>query len=290
MLIFNTFANSFLTIRLSNLPFFLGFSNFIDSLCLCSTSISVAIILSCLSAGIVMLKNRRERERFDKVAEAKKEMIANVTHDLRTPVTIMQGYTETLLMRIDSASKEDREDYLKIILENSEKLSILVNQLFDYAKLDVHQIKLEKKPFSIIELLERTKKEYQILASKKEIQLNVHSMADNPIVFADALLIKRVLQNLLDNALTYTPNKGTIDIKILTKGKQVMVEVADSGPGIEDIQKLLIFKRYEKDKNSRGAGLGLCIVKKILELHESAIQVNSKLGQGTKFIFSLPVH
>ena len=181
------------SISFLKIPFLLGFFNVLDSLCLCNTSISVAVISSAIVAGIVIFKNRRERERFIKVAETKKEMIANITHDLRTPVTIMQGYTETLLMRMNTVSEQDREQYLKIILENSEKLSILVNQLFDYAKLDVEQIKLEKKPFSILELLESTKREYQILASKKEITLNVHSIDTNPIVFADTLLTKSIV-------------------------------------------------------------------------------------------------
>ncbi len=221
---------------------------------------------------------------------SKKEIIANISHDLNTPLTIIQGYTETLKMKMRYAPVEEKEKYLKIILENTKKLSTLVGQLSKYSKMDTYHMKLSKKPFSMIDLMEQTKQEYNILTAKKNIQLTNEYAKNTSLVLADVFLIKRVIQNLLDNAITYTPNNGKIIIRVSNLNKQIMVEVIDSGPGISKDEQVLIFDRYQKNKNSLGGGLGLSIVKRILELHQSTIQVKSQPGKGSCFNFTLPVY
>jgi len=217
-------------------------------------------------------------------------LIANVSHDLRTPIAVMQGYVETLLMKINSTTTGDREKYLNIILNSSEKLSLLIGQLFEFSKLETQQVQLQKEPFQINELLSSSIEEYQVLAQKKGIQLAIDSSKNTPVVFADISLIERVVQNLLDNALKFTPKKGKISVNVMSHPKSVEVSIIDTGCGINEEEQAKIFNRYEKTKNSNGSGLGLAIVKKIVELHEGAISVKSEIGKGTQFIFSLPVY
>lgn len=265
---------------------FLGISKF----CFCSTTIMVGTITTIIFFAILCLTQYYHKKRLLLIDKSKKEMVANITHDLRTPIAVIQGYTETVLMKMDTLQNKEKENFLNIILENSDRLSILITQMFEYSKLDSQQIKLQKEPFSIKEMLENIIEEYQVLAARKAIQLSIVCPSEKSIVYADVLLIQRVIQNLLDNALTYTPKGGNVSIAISNQQDKVRVEVIDSGPGIDKPQQALIFDRYQKNTTSRGIGLGLNIVKKILELHHSAIQVNSKLGQGTKFVFSLPIY
>lgn len=253
-------------------------------------SIGFLSLLIIMLLVISNVKKTAQKNQLLVISNMRKELIANISHDLRTPLTIMQGYVETLLMRINSTSKEDRERYLNIILNSSERLAILIAQLFEFSKLEVKQIEPNKEPFKIKEVLQNSLAEYSVLASKKEVNLHIDCCENAPLVYADVSLIKRVIQNLMDNALKYTPREGSISIKVSELKDKIMVEVADTGPGISNEQQSLIFNRYQKGKDSVGAGLGLTIVKKILDLHESAINVKSELGKGTRFLFSLPVY
>ena len=229
------------------------------------------------------------------VENLRRELIANVSHDLRTPLAIMQGYVETLLMKEETISSEHRQKYLNIILNSSEKLADLIKQLFEYSKLEARQIEPQKEPFQMTDLVQDAFARYQVLAKDKNITVKVEYDEGLPIVFADVSLVERVIQNLMDNALKFTPEYGTVTIglKELKNGVQIMV--SDTGPGIPAEEQAFIFDRYRKiNKTStktanNGAGLGLAIVKKILELHNATIRVQSQVNEGTSFSFDLPV-
>ena len=193
-------------------------------------------------------------------------------------------------MNLNSTNKVDREKYLNIIMNSSERLSSLISQLFEFSKLDTQQIQLQKEPFKIDELLTSSLEEYQVLAKKKGVHLEMDCPENAPVVYADMFLIERVVQNLLDNALKFTSEKGMIKVCVKGHNSSVEVSIIDSGCGIDKEHQTKIFNRYEKAKSSKGAGLGLSIVQKILELHEGAISVKSELGHGTRFIFSLPTY
>ena len=230
------------------------------------------------------------------VENLRRELIANVSHDLRTPLAIMQGYVETLQIKEDKLSKEERQNYLNIILNSSEKLSRLIRQLFEYSKLEAKQIVPQKEPFFMSDLAHDVLQNYQILADDKNIKLELDSPQELPLVFADVGLVERVLQNLLDNALKFTPQDGVVRM-VLTQGPEnIEVKIADTGPGIPESEQPYIFERYHKvgtnakKGQSSGAGLGLAIVKKILELHDTTIRVQSKLNEGTAFMFWLPAY
>ena len=227
------------------------------------------------------------------VEELRRELIANVSHDLRTPLAITKGYIETLQMKKQSLSEEESDKYLNIVSNSIEKLQKLIDQLFEYSKLEAKQITLEKEPFSISDLAHDVFEKYQQLAQKKEINLVQNIEPNLPLVFADISLVERVLQNLIDNALKFTPNKGSITIEMKSSDSSVYVAIQDTGAGIEESEIAQIFDRYkqaksEPKKEKEGAGLGLAIAKRIIELHDSAIQVVSKPNFGTTFQFQLP--
>ncbi|MEO0468664.1 MAG: HAMP domain-containing sensor histidine kinase [Bacteroidota bacterium] len=231
-------------------------------------------------------------EQIQSIESLRRELIANVSHDLRTPLAIMQGYAETLSMKDEQLNSEDRQRYLGMILNSAGRLSRLINQLFEYSKLEAEQVVPEKEPFFISDLAQDVYQKYQILAQEKGITLHIDMPQQLPLVFADVALVERVLQNLMDNALKFTPENGEVRIELSQQEEGVTVGIVDNGPGIPQEQQPYIFERYhqvagEKTKKS-GAGLGLAIVKKILELHDASIQVRSKLQEGTEFSFMLP--
>lgn len=222
----------------------------------------------------------------------RRELIANVSHDLRTPLAIINGYIETLQMKVDDLSPQTRDQYLHIIQESSTKLNTLIGQLFEYSKLEANQVVPQKEPFSIAELAYDMRAKYQLLAKQQGIQLEVKGALNLPLVFADISLVERALQNLLDNALKFTPEKGTVSLHLSATDTDVTVRIKDTGPGIPKEQQAFIFDRHrqaESPQASQGAGLGLAIVKKIMELHNTHIQVISTPPAGSAFQFSLPL-
>ncbi|MGW9685366.1 ATP-binding protein [Flagellimonas sp. 2504JD1-5] len=232
-------------------------------------------------------------EKIKSVDQLRQELIANISHDLRTPLSIIQGYIETLHMKDSELSAEERGEYLKTISRSSERLSKLISQLFEYSKLEANQIQPQKEPFLISELANDIHGNYKLLAEQKNIDLKLSMSKNPPLVFADISLVERAIQNLMDNALKFTPEGGKVTVKIETENDHVEVIIKDSGPGIKKDNQALIFERYRQTKageQKEGAGLGLAIVKKIVEIHDSSIKVFSKPNEGTSFSFSLPVY
>ncbi len=235
--------------------------------------------------------NMEKLKNHDKLRQ---ELVSNVSHDLRTPLAIIHGYTETLLIKEKELSDSDRKQYLNNINSSTEKLTKLVGQLFEYSKLEARQIEPQKEPFLISELVMDLYYKYQILAKERSIELNTDMEEGLPLVFADIALVERVIQNLLDNALKFTPDGGSINLILRQSDKHVEVTVKDTGLGIPEKEQTYIFERYRKAKTSNkenfGAGLGLAIVKKILDIHNASIKVISKPDHGAAFQFALPVY
>ncbi|MGH8752015.1 MAG: HAMP domain-containing sensor histidine kinase, partial [Burkholderiales bacterium] len=226
--------------------------------------------------------------------QERREMLANVSHDLRTPLASLQGYLETLLMKEQSLSQEEKRNYLEIAAKQSVRLSKLVGKLFELAKLDSARAKLAPEPFLLPELVQDVVQKFELAAAKKQIALKTNFPGVPPLVRADIGLIERVLENLIENALHYTPSGGSISVTLTPSLRQVTLEVSDTGRGIEAQDLERIFERFFRAEKSRhdasdSAGLGLAIVKRILELHQSQIKVQSTPGQGTTFSFPLPL-
>jgi signal transduction histidine kinase len=235
-------------------------------------------------------------DNIDKITATDKfrqELIANVSHDLRTPLSIMQGYVETLMMKKDVLPAADKDKYLSVVHESTKKLSGLVEQLFQYAKLEANLITPQKESFLINELASDILMAYQLKATERSVHLQLEAANNLSPVFADIALTERVLQNLLDNAFKFTPDGGSISIQLSEAPAGIRVQVADTGIGIAPEDRAYIFERYKQsdkqDAPKKGMGIGLAIVKKILELHQSVIEVTSEQGKGTSFRFVLPV-
>ncbi len=233
-------------------------------------------------------KNIKDLEDLDSL---RKELISNISHDLRTPVASIQGYAETLIMKKDTISEEEREKYLDIIVRSCERLKNQVSDLFELSKLQANQVDLQPEPFSIAELVQDVVNKYSILSQKKGININVLFSKDIPLVQADLSLIDRALQNLLDNAIKFCRDGDIINIEINTKKPgEVELRISDSGVGISRDDLPYIFERYFKNlDHEESTGLGLAIVKRIIDLHDSSIEVLSQPGKGTTFAFSLPM-
>jgi signal transduction histidine kinase len=233
-------------------------------------------------------KNIKDLEYLDTL---RKELISNISHDLRTPVASIQGYAETLIMKKDTISEDEREKYLDIIVRSCERLKNQVSDLFELSKLQAGQVNLQPEPFSIGELVQDVVNKYRILSQKKGININVVFSKDIPLVKADLSLIDRALQNLLDNAIKFCREDDIINIEINTKKPgEVELKISDSGVGISQDDLPYIFERYYKNlDHEESTGLGLAIVKRIIDLHDSNIEVFSQPGKGTTFAFSLPM-
>ncbi|MEM9526115.1 MAG: HAMP domain-containing sensor histidine kinase, partial [Bacteroidota bacterium] len=232
-------------------------------------------------------------EEMKSLDQLRRELIANISHDLRTPLAIIQGFVETLIMKTESMEPEERKRHLNTIYNSSERLSLLISQLFEYSKLEAQQIEPQKEPFNVGELAQDVAHKFSVLAEKKGITIRINVAENLPRIFADLGLVERVLNNLMDNALKFTPAGGEVLLEMQADRHAVKVRVADTGPGIPEAELPHIFDRYRKgqrtgDGRNTGAGLGLAIVKKILELHDQSIQIKSKLQEGTSFIFELP--
>ncbi|GMN10690.1 ATP-binding protein [Croceitalea sp. MTPC9] len=235
----------------------------------------------------------QDMDKIKSVEKLRRELIANISHDLRTPLAVIQGYIETLQMKDSELSKVQRIEYLKTINSSGERLSKLIAQLFEYSKLEANQIEPQKEPFLISELANDIHRNYNVLAEQKSIKLKLEMGKGTPLVFADISLVERAIQNLMDNALKFTPENGHIIMQITPNDDDVEITIKDSGPGIKQENQALIFERYRQTKTGQqkeGAGLGLAIVKKIMELHNASIKVLSKPNEGTSFSFSLPIY
>ncbi len=225
----------------------------------------------------------------------RREMVANVSHDLRTPLTSLHGYLETLLLKDKDLSPQERREYLEIATSQSARLNQLIGELFELAKLDSSETLLNIEPFSLAELAQDVVQKFKMEAEKRNVEIVAEFGSNLPFAYGDIGLIQRVLDNLIDNALRYTLEGGRISISLKNDSDNIVVKVADTGQGIPEDEISHIFDRFyrlEKPRttSNQNAGLGLSIVKRIIDLHGSNIKADSVPNQGTTFIFSLPTY
>jgi signal transduction histidine kinase len=240
----------------------------------------------------------RIQAQMEKVREAdalRRELVANVSHDLRTPLATLQGYIETLLLKDNNLAPEDRKHHLKIATQHCERLCELVDELFELAKLDSGEVQVHCEPFNISELAHDVAQKFDLAAGERQITIQIDRNPGLPFVSADIAMIERVIENLLENALRHTPSGGSIRLMFNAQKKDVSCRISDTGCGIPKEDLPYIFDRfYRKDKTQNGetgnSGLGLAIVKRILELHDKSIRVESTSGSGTTFTFLLSAY
>jgi signal transduction histidine kinase len=246
-----------------------------------------------LARAIAAMRQRldaqvRELKRQD---ELRRELIANVSHDLRTPLTSMQGYLEALLRMEGTLDSEERKRYLEVAVRQSGKVSKLSQQLFDLAKLECEETKPQTERFSISELVQDIAQKFALSASQKRIRLDAKVENEFLFVEGDIGMIERVVTNLIDNAIRHTPADGEVRLEARSHSGEVEIVIADSGSGIAEEHMPGLLERgspIRRMAERRGGGLGLLIANRILDLHGSAIQAVSRVGEGTQISFVLP--
>lgn len=228
------------------------------------------------------------------VDAARREMLANLSHDLRTPITTLLAHLESLQMDEQPLSEPERREYVAVAMRQGKRVAQLVEQLLEAAKLEARQIVANPEPFPIGELLQDVAQKFALAARDRGIEVAVDAAAATTRVTGDFALLERVLDNLIDNALRHTPTGGRVTVQSEVHGERVRVSVTDTGPGLTREEAERAFERFHRGDPGRSSssgqsGLGLAIVKSILELHGSDIAVTSQPGRGASFYFELPI-
>ena len=236
-----------------------------------------------------------QMDRIQRLDAKRTELFINLSHDIRTPLAGLQGYIQTLLMKEDQLSPDDKRKYLKIANRQCRRLGKLVKDLFELAKLEDDKTVIQREAFSLNELVQDIVQKFELRAQMKKVRITVNTPDDLPFVEADIGLIERVLENLLENALRHTPAEGSIEVALVPQPDDIMVKVQDSGSGINKESLPFVFDRYHQQEQTKHdakgqSGLGLAITKRILELHDQSIQVESTPEKGTTFLFHLTAH
>ena len=231
-------------------------------------------------------------QQLSKIDQLRKDLIANVSHELRTPLSLIRGYAETI-RDVSGNSPEKREKHLEIIIEETGRLNVIVEDILNLSQLQSGYIELHKTRFVIKEIVNTVLKRYEVLSQNSDIKI-VSQITNDVFIEADEARIAQVLYNLINNAVNHTLAGGIISVKTIELHKTVRFEVSDTGRGISEEDIPHIWDRYYKaDKTSSkktiGTGLGLAIVKGVLEAHQATFGVDSILGKGTTFWFELEI-
>ena len=231
-------------------------------------------------------------DQLSKIDTQRRVLLADLSHDLRTPLASLQGYIETLAINADTLSVEDRKHFVDISLKNAKNLKHLIDQIFELAYLEGGQVTLHQEPFPLGDLLHDVAAKFALDAQEKNIEIRVSPNHFEYHVFADIGKLERVLTNLIANAIRHTPEFGKIDLVVATHNEKLRVDIRDTGIGISDKEIAFIFDaRYQANNTEKDAcshaGLGLAICRKLMALLNSDLKVESQLGKGTCFSFEL---
>ena len=243
------------------------------------------------SGAVVVLHDITELRKLERV---RRDFVANVSHEFRTPLTAIQGFAETLLAGAMN-DPQNRERFLEIIVEHSRRLARLTEDLLMLSKMDADRLELEIRRVSVAQLIESCMETSRHRAAEKEIEISVKPFNGLPDVAGDRRRLAEVLQNLLDNATQYTLSRGRIVVSAEVRGTEVVFTVADTGIGIPTADQPRIFERFyrvdaARSREAGGTGLGLSIAKHIVEVHGGRIWVESEVGRGSRFHFSVPIY
>ena len=256
-----------------------------------SISISPLYSEEGVRGAVAVIRDQTEEHRLEKL---KSDFIANVSHELRTPIAMLQGYSEAILDDVVTEPEEQKE-MIRIIYDESQRMSRLVSDLLDLAKMESGNIVLYKNWLPIVPVLERMTYKFAQVAKEKDVHLNFDAQIDELTeIEMDEDRIEQVLTNLIDNALRHTPAGQSVTVRLTEQAGFIQIDIADTGQGIPKEDLAYVFERFYKADKARtrskgGTGLGLAIASHIVEAHRGTITVTSEVGVGTTFTFYLPI-
>jgi signal transduction histidine kinase len=250
--------------------------------------------LGALAANVNRMSDelRRLYRELETASQHKSDFLANMSHELRTPLNAIIGFSQVLREGMVGDVNEKQAEYLDDILSSGHHLLSLINDVLDLSKVEAGQVELELAPFSLQEALERGVAMVRERAMQDGVFVTLVANPDADVVSGDERRIRQVIFNLLSNAVKFTPAGGAVDVRATRANGEVSVSVADTGPGIaaEDLRR--VFEEFQQTEagieRGEGTGLGLALSKRLVELHGGRIWVDSELGRGSTFVFTLP--
>jgi two-component system phosphate regulon sensor histidine kinase PhoR len=245
---------------------------------------------SVATGAVVVLHDITELRRLER---ARRDFVANVSHEFRTPLTAIQGFAETLLAGAAEDSK-DRVRFLEIICNNAIRLGRLTEDLLKLSRIEAGKMQFEFRPIAVPDLLEPCMEITGLKAQEKNLKLDAKYELDLPNALGDPASLQEVLLNLLDNALCYTLPGGSVSVRASLRADKIVIAVSDTGVGIPKAEQERIFERFYRVDPARsrelgGTGLGLSIAKHLVESNNGQIEVESEVGRGSTFSVLLPI-
>jgi len=250
-------------------------------------------------------KNRQLEEQSEKLKEmdkVKSRFFANISHEFRTPLTLIMGPLEKVLAANDAPNREEFEKDAKVMLRSSQRLLHMVNQLLDLSKFESGQMKLQTSPGNLVPFLKTMIASFESRALQYKLELNLQTQEEEMMLYFDADKLEKVMVNLLSNAIKFTPPGGTVAVsagKILAKNPGfphgfMEISVSDTGPGIPEKQLSRIFDRFYQssgtyEHHQKGSGIGLALTKELVKLHHGTIEARNREENGSEFIIRLPM-
>jgi len=254
-------------------------------------AVTVASVKAAENSGaVIVLHDITDLRKLERI---RRDFVANVSHEFKTPLTAIQGFAETLLAGAMD-DPQNRLRFLQIILDHSRRLARLTDDLLELSRMDADRVDLEVDRLSVSQFVQSCIETTQRSAAEKNLRVSVNLKTSLPDIAADRRRLAEVLQNLLDNAVQYTPSGGRITVSASSDGDEVEFTVSDTGIGIPKVDQPRIFERFYRVDVARsrevgGTGLGLSIAKHLVEAHGGRIWVESEVGQGSQFHFTVPV-
>jgi signal transduction histidine kinase len=250
--------------------------------------------LGSLAANVNRMNDelRRLYGELETASRHKSEFLANMSHELRTPLNAIIGFSQVLRQRLFGELNEKQDEYLDDILSSGNHLLALINDVLDLSKVEAGQVELEVATFSLREALERGVVMVRERATKSSVHLSLDLAGDVDLVDGDERRLRQVVFNLLSNAVKFTPAGGDVVVGSERADGEVRVTVTDTGPGVAPEDRERIFEEFQQTevgaKQREGTGLGLALSRRLVELHGGRIWVESEVGQGSRFVFTLP--
>lgn len=255
-----------------------------------SITISPLYSRDSIRGAVAVIRDKTEETKLEKL---KSDFIANVSHELRTPIAMLQGYSEAIIDGVVT-TEEERIDMIRVIYDESQRMSRLVTDLLDLARMESGHMSLYKEDVPLVAVIERMTHKFDQTAKEKHVHLRIETdFSDKTLISIDEDRIEQVLTNLIDNAIRHTPADGSVTVSMVNEQNYAKIQIKDTGQGIPQDDLPYVFERFYKADKARtrskgGTGLGLAITKNIVEAHNGRISVDSVEQQGTIFTFYLP--